>query len=170
MAEFDLCVVIDDDEDILTASRLLLRALFAEVLTATDPADAIAALGARSPDVVLLDANFARGATNSAEGLVWLDRLLAIDPEMIVILITAHAGVQIAVEAMKRGAADFVAKPWSNERLVAAVRTGATLRRSRHVAGRAAPAASHTLLLGSSPAMARVHSLIARADRPRPMC
>ena len=164
MAEFDLCVVIDDDEDILTASRLLLRAQFAEVLTAPDPGQAITALGGRSPDVVLLDANFARGATNSAEGQAWLDKLLALDPEMVVILITAHAGVQIAVEAMKRGATDFVAKPWSNERLLAAVRTGATLRRSRR--GAAVPRArpgTHNLLLGSSPAMARVHSLIARA-------
>ena len=163
MAEFDLCVVIDDDEDILTASRLLLRALFAEVLTAPDPAAAIAALRGRSPDVVLLDANFARGATNSAEGLAWLDRLLALDPEMVVIMITAHAGVQIAVEAMKHGATDFVAKPWSNERLLAAVRTGATLRRSRRGTPlRVRPGASG-LLLGSSPAMARVQSLIARA-------
>jgi DNA-binding NtrC family response regulator len=165
MAEFDLCVVIDDDEDILTASRLLLRDMFAEVLTAPEPASAIAALGGRSPDVVLLDANFARGATNSAEGLAWLDRLLAVDPEMVVIMITAHAGVQIAVNAMKHGAADFVAKPWSNDRLLAAVRTGATLRRSRR--GATAPirsaATAQNLLLGSSPAMARIHSLIARA-------
>lgn len=164
MAEFDLCVVIDDDEDILIASRLLLRDVFAEVLTAPEPASAIDALGGRSPDVVLLDANFARGATNSAEGLAWLDRLLAVDPEMVVIMITAHAGVQIAVNAMKHGATDFVAKPWSNERLLAAVRTGATLRRSRRgaTAPRAAKAAQG-LLLGGSPAMARVHSLIARA-------
>jgi DNA-binding NtrC family response regulator len=116
---------------------------------------------------VLLDANFARGATDSAEGLAWLDRLLALDPEMVVIMITAHAGVQIAVSAMKHGATDFVAKPWSNERLLAAVRTGATLRHSRRgaVPGGAARSASSAqgLLLGSSPAMARVQSLIARA-------
>jgi DNA-binding NtrC family response regulator len=165
MAEFDLCVVIDDDEDILIASRLLLRDVFAEVLPAPDPASAIAALDGRSPDVVLLDANFARGATNSAEGLAWLDRLLAVDPEMVIIMITAHAGVQIAVNAMKHGATDFVAKPWSNERLLAAVRTGATLRRSRR--GATVPirsaAAAQNLLLGNSPAMARVPSLIARA-------
>ncbi|HEU4961577.1 MAG TPA: sigma-54 dependent transcriptional regulator [Sphingomonas sp.] len=163
MAEFDLCVVIDDDEDILVASRLLLRDLFAEVLTSTDPAAAIAALGGRSPDVVLLDANFARGATDSSEGLAWLSRLLAVDPEMVIIVITAHAGVQIAVNAMKHGATDFIAKPWSNERLLAAVRTGATLRRSRRNAAAPARGLTPTVLLGSSPAMARVHSLIARA-------
>ncbi|MEO9131002.1 MAG: sigma-54 dependent transcriptional regulator [Sphingomonas sp.] len=171
-AEFDLCVVVDDDEDILTAARLLLRGLFADVVTARAPDEAIAAIAGRSADVVLLDANFARGATDAAEGLAWLDRLLAIDPELIVVMITAHAGVNVAVEAMKRGATDFVSKPWSNERLLATVRTAASLRRSRRAVAveRArvvaisdpAPGAS-TPLIGKSSAMARVHSLISRA-------
>src|SRR3546814_6582194 len=77
--EFDLAVVIDDDEDILTAATLLLRRMFAEVLTAPNPQAALETLGGRLPDVVLLDANFARGATDAAEGLAWLGRLLAYD-------------------------------------------------------------------------------------------
>ncbi|MEO6214703.1 MAG: sigma-54 dependent transcriptional regulator [Sphingomonas sp.] len=171
-AEFDLCVVVDDDEDILTAARLLLRGLFTEVVTARAPDEAIAAIAGRSADVVLLDANFARGATDAAEGLAWLDRLLAIDPDLIVVMITAHAGVNVAVEAMKRGATDFVSKPWSNERLLATVRTAASLRRSRRavavekarVVAITDPApGANTPLIGKSPAMARVHSLIARA-------
>jgi len=171
-AEFDLCVVVDDDEDILTAARLLLRGLFTDVVTARAPDEAIAAIAGRSADVVLLDANFARGATDAAEGLAWLDRLLAIDPELIVVMITAHAGVNVAVEAMKRGATDFVSKPWSNERLLATVRTAASLRRSRRavavekarVVAITDPApGANTPLIGKSPAMARVHSLIARA-------
>ena len=170
--EFDLCVVVDDDEDILVAARLLLRGQFAEIITERAPEQAIAALVGRSPDVMLLDANFARGATDAAEGLAWLDKLLALDPEMVVVMITAHAGVNVAVEAMKRGATDFVSKPWSNERLLATVRTAAALRRSRRsvaterarVAAVADPAPGATNpLIGSSPAMARVHSLIARA-------
>jgi len=171
-ADFDLCVVVDDDEDILTAARLLLRGLFTDVVTARAPDEAIAAIAGRSADVVLLDANFARGATDAAEGLAWLDRLLAIDPDLIVVMITAHAGVNVAVEAMKRGATDFVSKPWSNERLLATVRTAASLRRSRRAVAveRArvvaitdpAPGAN-TPLIGKSPAMARVHSLISRA-------
>jgi len=171
-AEFDLCVVVDDDEDILTAARLLLRGLFTDVVTARAPDEAIAAIAGRSADVVLLDANFARGATDAAEGLAWLDRLLAIDPDLIVVMITAHAGVNVAVEAMKRGATDFVSKPWSNERLLATVRTAASLRRSRRavavekarVVAITDPApGANTPLIGKSPAMARVHSLIARA-------
>src|SRR3546814_7696632 len=99
--EFDLAVVIDDDEDILTAATLLLRRMFAEVLTAPNPQAALETLGGRLPDVVLLDANFARGATDAAEGLAWLGRLLAYDPDMAVVMITAHAGLQVAVAAMR---------------------------------------------------------------------
>ncbi|MDP5281248.1 sigma-54 dependent transcriptional regulator [Sphingomonas sp. DG1-23] len=166
--EFDYCVVIDDDDDILMASRLLLRRLFVDVATVRSPDEALSLIETRKPDVVLLDANFARGATDAAEGLAWLEKLLGMDPEMVVVMITAHAGVQVAVAAMKRGATDFVSKPWSNEKLLAAVRTAASLRRSRQaaVAGGAAPAptiVAGSALLGASPAMARVHSLIARA-------
>jgi len=167
--EFDFCVIIDDDDDILMASRLLLRGMFTEVATARSPDEALPLIRARKPDVVLLDANFARGATNAAEGLAWLEQLLAIDPEMVVVMITAHGGVQVAVAAMKRGATDFVSKPWSNEKLLATVRTAASLRRSRRAAGSARPASgaaaapSGSQLLGDSPEMARVHSLISRA-------
>jgi len=168
--EFDLCIIVDDDEDILVAARLALRGLFRELITVSSPERAIAATAGRQPDVILLDANFARGATDAREGLALLDRLLANDPEAIVVMITAHAGVNVAVEAMKRGATDFVSKPWENERLVQTVRTAAALRRSRSAADAPAPtpASSNSArgpspLIGSAPSMARVHSLIARA-------
>jgi DNA-binding NtrC family response regulator len=168
-AEYDLAVVVDDDEDILVAARLLLRGLFRETLTLSRPEEAVSLLANRSPDVLLLDANFARGATDAAEGLVLLERLLAADPQLIVVMITAHAGINVAVEAMKRGATDFVSKPWSNERLLSTVRTAAALSRSRRTAAARAPTApvtgpaAGTPLIGNAPAMARVHSLIARA-------
>ena len=128
---FELCVVIDDDDDILLAARLLLRAIFGEVLTFRDPESAFAATAGLTPEAFLLDANFSRGATNAAEGFEWLGRFLARDPQAVIVMITAHAGVQVAIEAMKRGATDFVTKPWSNERLLATVRTAAALRASR---------------------------------------
>jgi DNA-binding NtrC family response regulator len=169
---FELALVVDDDPDILLAARLLLRELFAEVIVAEQPDEALAKTAGRSPDVILLDANFARGATNAAEGFEALARFIERDPEAVVVMITAHGGVQIAVEAMKRGATDFVSKPWSNERLLATVRTAAALRQSRKavtterqkVVAAAAPAAgSETPLLGASPAMKRVMQLIERA-------
>ncbi|WP_309503502.1 MULTISPECIES: sigma-54 dependent transcriptional regulator [Sphingomonas] len=168
---FDLALVVDDDPDILLAARLLLRDLFAEVIVAEQPDQALAKTEGRNPDVILLDANFARGATNAAEGFEALARFLERDPEAVVVMITAHGGVQIAVEAMKRGATDFVSKPWSNERLLATVRTAASLRQSRNAVSTerqkavaiAAPAAGETPLLGTSPAMKRVMQLIERA-------
>ena len=89
--EFDRCLVVDDDEDILTAARLLLRNLFDQVITAASPDDALARLAQDPVDVVLLDANFARGGTDASEGMAWFDRMLAFDPELIVVMITAHA-------------------------------------------------------------------------------
>ena len=168
---FGRCLVIDDDEDILLSARLLLRDLFGEVAAFQDPADALAAMEQELPDVVLLDANFGRGATNAEEGFHWLGEILRRDPQAVVVMITAHAGINVAVDAMKRGATDFVSKPWSNERLLATVRTAAALRTSRaevvterkKVAAAAAPTAGETPLLGRSPGMARVWSLIERA-------
>lgn len=167
---FGRCVVVDDDEDILLSARLLLRDLFEEVATFATPDAAVATI--READVVLLDANFGRGATNAAEGFYWLGEILKKDPQAIVVMITAHGGVNIAVEAMKRGATDFVSKPWSNERLLATVRTAASLRKSRRAAAAerkravaiSAPAAgAKTPILGQSAAMRRVDSLIERA-------
>ncbi len=169
---FGRCLVVDDDQDILLSARLLLRDLFAEVATFQAPEEALAAMESERPDVILLDANFGRGATNAAEGFHWLAQILTRDPEAVVVMITAHGGVNIAVEAMKRGATDFVSKPWSNERLLATVRTAAALRNSREAVvterrravAIAAPAAGgETPLLGKSASIARVYSLIDRA-------
>jgi DNA-binding NtrC family response regulator len=169
---FGRCVVIDDDPDILLSARLLLRDLFNEVATFEAPADAMPSLVTEGADVILLDANFGRGATNAAEGFHWLGEYLKQDPQAVVVMITAHGGVNIAVEAMKRGATDFVSKPWSNERLLATVRTAASLRTSRQAVvterkravAIAAPAAgAETPLLGTSAAMRRVYQLIEKA-------
>ncbi|HEX9954103.1 MAG TPA: sigma-54 dependent transcriptional regulator [Allosphingosinicella sp.] len=169
---FGRCVVIDDDPDILLSARLLLRELFNEVATFEAPADAMPSLVTEGADVILLDANFGRGATNAAEGFHWLGEFLKNDPQAVVVMITAHGGVNIAVEAMKRGATDFVSKPWSNERLLATVRTAASLRTSRQAVvterkravAIAAPAAgAETPLLGTSAAMRRVYQLIEKA-------
>ena len=170
--KFARCIVVDDDQDILLSARLLLRDLFGSVDVFQSPEEALAAMDEQLPDAILLDANFGRGATNAAEGFHWLAAILKRDPEAVVVMITAHGGVQIAVEAMKRGATDFVSKPWSNERLLATVRTAAALRNSREeavterkrAAAIAAPAAGgETPLLGQAPGIARVFSLIERA-------
>ena len=114
MSTIGTILVVDDDDDILTAARLLLRRRFAEVITCRRP-DRIPDLMQRHGfDVVLLDMNFGPGESSGKQGLDWLERILEIDPAAVVVMITAHGSVDTAVEAMKRGAVDFVAKPWQN--------------------------------------------------------
>ena len=168
-APFDLAVVVDDDPDIALAARLALRDLFGEVTTLSSPEQLEPLLKVSSPDVILLDLNFERAATDGTEGLDWLARIMSGDPDAAVVIITAHGAVSVAVEAIKRGASDFVAKPWSNERLAATVRSAAALRRTKMEArlerGRTSELAHNgeTTLLGRSEAMQRVRALIERA-------
>ena len=166
---FDLAVIVDDDPDIALAARLALRDLFKEVATLPSPKELPAFVNSRAPDAILLDLNFERAATDGSEGLDCLGRIMTADPEAAVVIITAHGAVSVAVEAIKRGASDFVAKPWANERLAATVRSAAALRRSKLDArlerGRTSELAHNgeTPLLGQSEAMERVRMLIDRA-------
>ena len=161
---FDRCLVVDDDEDILLAARLLLAPMFGEVITTIHPDEAVAAIKRGRFDAVLLDANFARGATDGSEGFRWLGLMQAADPAAAIVMITAHGSVAVAVAAMKQGATDFVSKPWKNDRLLATVRNAASLGRMRRTdTGPATASATGSPLLGTSPAMARVQSLIEKA-------
>jgi DNA-binding NtrC family response regulator len=166
---FDLAVVVDDDPDIALAAKLALRGMFDRVESLSSPAELMPMLKQESPDAILLDLNFQRAATDGREGLGLLGQIMEQEPDAAVVIITAHGGVSIAVEALKAGASDFVAKPWSNERLAATVRSAAALRRSRIDArierGRASELAHsvETPLLGRSEAMQRVRMLIERA-------
>jgi len=167
---FEHAVIIDDDVDIALAARLAIRSAFREVTALSHP-DMLASLaGPFAPDLILLDLNFARGATDGREGFDWLARIIADDPDVAVVVITAHGGIAHAVEAIKGGATDFVAKPWANERLFATVCSAAALCRSRREARaereRAVEIATppgELHMLGTSRAMAKVRSLIARA-------
>lgn len=166
---FNLAVVVDDDPDITLAARLALRDMFERVETLSSPAELLPLLKRETPDAILLDLNFERARTDGREGLDYLGKIMEIDADAAVVIITAHGGVSLAVEAIKAGASDFVAKPWSNERLEATVRSAAALRRSRVDArmerGRASELAhsTETPLLGKSSAMERVRKLIERA-------
>lgn len=163
-------LIVDDDEDILVAGRLLLKREFSFVATCGDPMQ-IPERVAEGYDVVLLDMNFSPGEASGAQGFYWLRQILTIDPAAVVIFITAHGGIDVAVEAMKEGATDFVAKPWENEKLIATVSAGVKLRHSRSEATRlrrantelaAATRDGGQPMLGSSPAMQAVHELISR--------
>jgi DNA-binding NtrC family response regulator len=124
-------LIVDDDDDILTAGRLLLRRKFGSVTTCREPSDIPDLLAGTAFDAVLLDMNFGPGESSGEQGLYWLEQILQIDPGMVVVMITAHGDVQTVVEAMRRGATDFIAKPWQNEKVVATMSAAVALHRSR---------------------------------------
>jgi two-component system response regulator HydG len=163
-------LVVDDNEDILQAARLLLKRHFASVQTLSDPAQLATLARRHSFDVLLLDMNFSPGADDGSEGLSRLAEVLAIDPQAVVVMVTAHSDVDLAVEAMKKGAADFVTKPWENERLLATLMAALNLRRSRQETaelrqrnqGLAAATHQESGMIGSAPAMLKVFDAIRR--------
>jgi DNA-binding NtrC family response regulator len=165
-------LLVDDDDDILTAGRLALRRAFDAVLTSRQPERIPDLLAENDVDAVLLDMNFGPGESSGEQGLTWLKRILAIDPQLAVVMITAHGSVDTAVEAMKLGATDFVTKPWENEKLVATMSAAVKLHQSRlenatlRRANRAlldAAAPGRNPIIGPSAALREVLSVVARA-------
>ncbi|MQA22163.1 sigma-54-dependent transcriptional regulator [Rugamonas rivuli] len=149
-------LILDDDADVATAAQLLLRRRYGKVATLSDPAGLPALLAQGVPDVLLLDLNFTPGFIDGAEGLALLDLLRAQAQPPAVIAMTAYADVPLAVEALKRGAGDFITKPWDNARLVAAI--DQALARRAALRG---PAAAAPDLMGESAAMRELKALIA---------
>src|ERR1700731_542971 len=123
-------LIADDQPDVLEALRLLLKGEGYQLESATSPAGVISALEARDFDVVLMDLNYPADTTSGEEGLDLLSRIQAIDSILPVIVMTAWGTVKLAVEAMRRGARDFIQKPWENERLLSIVHTQLELSRA----------------------------------------
>ncbi len=115
-------LIIDDDVDVLTAVRLLLKTEAAEVLTEKNPENIRSLMHKKHWDIVLLDMNFNSAINTGNEGLFWLRKIREIDPSACVIMITAYGDIDLAVRCLKDGAADFVVKPWHNEKLISTIR------------------------------------------------
>ncbi|BDX05508.1 sigma-54-dependent transcriptional regulator [Planctobacterium marinum] len=168
-------LIVDDDEDILVASKLLLKRHFDEVVICNRPEQIPQLMAQAQPafDVILLDMNFGPGESSCEQGFSWLRQILEIDPQAVVILITAHGAINLAVEAMKQGATDFVAKPWQNEKLLATVSAACQLRQTRMEATQlkqtnkalsAAIAGSEAHpMLGRSKALEKVKQIVSKA-------
>lgn len=124
-------LVIDDNEDILSAARLLLKEYATQVITAKEPHSIPSLLKDENFDIVLLDMNFSRGVTSGAEGFDWLRKIKEIDPTVIVLLITAYGDIELAVKAIKAGATDFIQKPWQNEKMLTTLASAMKLRSSQ---------------------------------------
>ncbi|MFG6430262.1 sigma-54-dependent transcriptional regulator [Roseateles sp. LYH14W] len=147
-----MILILDDDPDVALAARLALRKL-APVAVRHSPAELMAALDETRPDVLLLDMNFAPGASDGAAGLALLREVVERRDTPAVIVMTAYAEVELAVQALKAGAVDFITKPWANERLLACVQAALARR---------APAPAVGELLGDSAAMQSLRAQIAQ--------
>ncbi len=115
-------LIVDDDLDVLYTARLALKELVGKVDTLSRPGFLPRCLRESRYDLVLLDMNFSRGITSGKEGLGWLEKILKADPEMLVITTTAYGAIELAVQAMKTGAVDFLVKPWNKEQLVNSIK------------------------------------------------
>jgi DNA-binding NtrC family response regulator len=130
-------LIADDQADVIAALRLLLKRERFQIETASSPADVLKTIDSEELDVVLMDLNYARDTTSGSEGLDLLTRIQEVDPALPVVVMTAWGSVDLAVEAMRRGARDFIQKPWDNARLLAVLRTqvelAEALRRGRRL-------------------------------------
>ena len=158
----------DDQGDVLEALRLLLKPEGYVIDTASSPQQVMRALELKDYDVVLIDLNYSRDTTSGEEGLDLLKRIRLADESLPVVVMTAWGSVDVAVDAMRHGARDFIQKPWDNERLLAIVRTqtalGRAIRLGRRLelANQALMADGRSPLLAESPAMRPVLDVIAR--------
>ena len=114
-------LIVDDDDYIKLTLKMLLEQHFSDIIALENPSKIPDMMENNNFDVMILDMNFEQGETSGQAGFDWLGKILKIDPQSHVIMITAYGGVSIAVEAIKRGAKDFIVKPWQNERLLATV-------------------------------------------------
>ncbi|MEP1034908.1 sigma-54 dependent transcriptional regulator [Ekhidna sp.] len=128
--EINKILIIDDDEDVLLAAKMLLKKHIKEVIIEKDPRKIPFLLNNDTFDVILLDMNYSQDTTSGKEGFYWLEQILEKDPQAVVILITAFGDVEMAVKALKAGATDFVLKPWQNEKLLATLSSAARLKKS----------------------------------------
>ena len=124
-------MIVDDNEDVLFALHLLLEPYVEKVKVTTQPSRIEHFMKTFEPDVILLDMNFRRDAISGQEGFDCLEQILGIDPEAVVLFMTAYADTEKAVRAIKAGATDFIPKPWEKEKLLATLSSAIELRQSR---------------------------------------
>jgi DNA-binding NtrC family response regulator len=155
-------LVVDDDPDVLTAARLLLGQHFDNVLTSENPEEIATLMAAQRIDVFLIDMNFAIGRNSGAEGLKWLEYITRLDADAVVVLMTAFGDLNTAVQAMREGAADFVLKPWQNDKLVATLTVAANLRQTRTtISALSVPPPASDMIAGSKK-MQEILKVVAR--------
>lgn len=172
MTEHTNILIVDDDPDILSACRVLLKKRFNTVVTCQDPRKIPSLMADHHFHVIMLDMNFRPGASTGKEGLHWLSQILKIDRTAVVIMVTAFSSVGAAVDAMKLGAHDFIEKPWNNERLTSTLAAAVRLRQSKEETQRLKQhnqiltediSRRHHPIIGQSDAINQVLSMVRKA-------
>ena len=167
MEEKGKILIIDDNEDVLFALNLLLEPYMEQIRVTTQPTRIEHFMTTFHPDVILLDMNFQRDAISGQEGFDYLKQILRIDPQAVVVFMTAYADTGKAVQAIKAGATDFISKPWEKEKLLATLSAAVKLSRSRQEVGRLQNEVQALKgddripeLIGNSPAIQKVKETI----------
>lgn len=153
-------LVVDDNSGIRAALQLLLPMHFAQVELIPSPKELVTRLLEFRPDVVLLDMNFHTDINTGNEGLFWLSEIKKRSPDIEVVLFTAYADIQLAVEGMKRGAFDFLVKPWDNDKLIEVLKAAYANRSKEARDASVQPASSLKMLWGKGPQMSAIHRTV----------
>lgn len=153
-------LVVDDKDGIREALRMLLPIHFKEVELIPSPNELVTRLKTFRPDVVLLDMNFHKDINTGNEGLFWLSEIKKVSPDTQVVLFTAYADIQLAVEGMKRGAFDFIVKPWDNDKLISVLRSAYDGRTKENRSEDNAPASTVPMLWGKGQAMDAIRKMV----------
>ena len=153
-------LVVDDNSGIRAALKVLLPLHFSQVELIPSPKELVSRLADFRPDVVLLDMNFHTDINTGNEGLYWLSEIKKLRPDIEVVLFTAYADIQLAVEGMKRGAFDFIVKPWENERLVETLKQAYASRSKEAKEADLMPASKIPMLWGKGTAMSIIRKTV----------
>ncbi|MBQ3659677.1 MAG: sigma-54-dependent Fis family transcriptional regulator [Bacteroidales bacterium] len=155
-------LVVDDNLGIRRALEILLPVHFAQVKTIPSPATIVSTLEQFRPDVVLLDMNFDTSINTGGEGLYWAGEIKQIMPEVEVVLFTAYADIALAVEGMKRGAFDFIVKPWENDKLIEVLKAARdkALKATKRDIQATVPANDNPMFWGTSKSMAAIRKTL----------
>lgn len=161
-------LIVDDDQDILFSAKVWLKRFFTQVLTCDSPQKIRSIVQENELDAVLLDMNYRKGYEDGKEGLYWLDYLQETTPNTVVILMTGFGDVALAVDSLKRGAFDFVLKPWNNDKLYASVNAAVDLARKNKKVNQLEKISESNILSyfeGKSPAILNALNLAGKVAR-----
>ncbi len=162
-------LIVDDNVQILNSLSILLKPEFESVTTLKKPDQVYSAMQSENFDVIMLDMNFKAGVNNGNEGIFWLNEIIKIDPQAVVLMITAYGDIELAVRAIKEGATDFIPKPWDAEKLIATLKAALDLRLTRQevvkLRGRQKQLNEdiqnqYKIIRGKSPAMQEIYKTI----------